>query len=101
MTMKKTDDDGDSRDEDGGADERCCIETSLAVGVLPLSLVHLPSTVLTAPTHTEAHADDGCEDHKDDSDGGTDEKSSLVVDPLRDESGHPLNSHVFICQSHL
>lgn len=72
----------DSRDEDGGGDERGGVETSLTVGVLPLSLVHLPSAVLAAPTHAETRAYDGDEDHEDDTDGCTYEESGLVVDPL-------------------
>lgn len=76
-------DEDNSHDEDGGGDERRRVETPLAVGVLPLPLVHLPSAVLTASAHTEAHADDGCEDHKQDADGGTYEEPGLVVGPLR------------------
>lgn len=71
-----------SHDEDGSGDEWGSVETSLTVSVLSLSLVHLPSTVLTASTHTEAHANDGCEDHKQDADCPTYEKSRLVVRPL-------------------
>lgn len=87
-TINKHDDKGDNRDshdEDGGGDERGGIETSLTVGVLPLSLVHLPSAVLTTSTHTETCAYDGGEDHKQDADGRTDEEASLIVNPLQGE----------------
>lgn len=74
---------GNSHDEDGGGDEWGRVETPLAVAVLPLPLVHLPSAVLTAAAHTEAHADDGREDHKQDADGGANEETGLVVGPLQ------------------
>lgn len=77
-----------SRDKDGSDDERGGIETSLAVSVLSLSLVHLPSTVVTASTHTETHADDGREDHKHDTDARTYEKSCLIADPLQKKGIH-------------
>lgn len=75
----------DSHNEDGGGDERGGEETSLAVDVLSLSLVHLPSAVVTAPAQTETQADDGGEDQEDDADGRTYEESGLVVDPLQEE----------------
>lgn len=81
---------GDSHDEDGGGDERGGVETSLTVGVLPLPLVHLPSTVLTAATHTETCANDGSEDHEHNADGPTYEETSLVVDPLQGHRIHPI-----------
>ena len=81
----------DSHDEDGGCDEWGGVEASLAVGVLSLSLVHLPSAVLTTSTHTEEHAYDGGEHHDHNTDGRTYEESGLVVDPLKggqDSSGY-------------
>lgn len=74
-----------SHDEDGSADERGGVETSLTVSVLSLSLVHLSSAVLAASAHAETHADDGRENHERDTDGRTYEKSRLVVDPLRSD----------------
>lgn len=71
-----------SHDEDGGGDQRGGVEPSLAVGVLPLPLMHLASTVLAAPTHAETGADDGREDQDQDSDCSADEEPHLVVDPL-------------------
>lgn len=50
--------------------------------------MHLPSTVVTASTHTEAHADEGHEDHKHDADARTYEKPRLVADPLQKNGIH-------------
>lgn len=47
--------------------------------------MHLPSAVLTASAHTETHAYDGGEHHKQDTDGPTYEESCFVVDPLRED----------------
>lgn len=91
ITMIKTKADGEnSHDEDGGGDERGGVETSLTVGVLSLSLVHFPSAVLTASTHTETHAYDGREHHEQDPDGRTYEESGLVVDPLQEDGIHAI-----------
>lgn len=87
-TVKKRND--DSHDEDGCSNQRGGIETSVTVCVFPLSLMHLPSTVITASTHAEAHSYDGDKDHKHDAEGCTYEKSRLVLDPLREESIHPV-----------
>lgn len=73
----------DSHDEDGRGHEGGGVEPSLTVGVLPLSLVHLASAVLAAPAHAETRADDGREDHDQDSDRRAYEEPHLVVDPLR------------------
>lgn len=89
-TVKKRND--DSHDEDGCSNQRGGIETSVTVCVFPLSLMHLPSTVITASTHAEAHSYDGDKDHKHDAEGCTYEKSRLVLDPLREESIHPVIS---------
>lgn len=74
---------GDSHDEDGRGHEGGGVEPSLTVSVLPLSLVHLASAVLAAPTHAETRADDGREDHDQDSDRRAYEEPHLVADPLR------------------
>lgn len=74
---------GDSHDEDGRGHEGGGVEPSLTVSVLPLSLVHLAPAVLAAPAHAETHADDGREDHDQDSDRRAHEEPHLVVDPLR------------------
>lgn len=71
-----------SHDEDRCGDERGGVEPSLAVSVLPLSLMHLTSTVFAAPTHAETRADDGREDKDQDSDCSAYEEPHLVVDPL-------------------
>lgn len=55
-----------SHDEDGGSNERGGEEPSVAVGVFPLPLMHLTSTVVTASTHAETGGNDGGEDHKHD-----------------------------------
>lgn len=89
--MKMINDSDDSHDKDGGGDERGSVETSLTVNVLPLSLVHLPSTVFTAPTYAEAHANDGGKDHEYDTDGCTYKESCLVVDPLQEDSIYSIN----------
>lgn len=52
--------------------------------------MHLPSAVFTASTHTETHAYDGGEHHKQDPNGRTDEESGLVVDPLQGKRIHPI-----------
>lgn len=83
-------DDDDSHDEDGCGDERGRVETPLTVDVLSLSLVHLPSAVVTASTHTETQAYDGGEDHEHDTDGRTYEETGLVVDPLQEERIHTI-----------
>lgn len=72
-----------SHDEDGRGHEGGGVEPSLAVGVLPLPLVHLAAAVLAAAAHAEAGADDGHEDHDQDPDRRADEEAHLVVDPLR------------------
>lgn len=94
-------DEGHSHDEDGGGDERGRVEAPLAVGVLPLPLVHLPPAVLTAPAHAEAHADDGREDHKQDADGGACEEPGLVVGPLPGTGGFRLSIIVHHIQHEL
>lgn len=83
----------DSHDEDGGGDERGSVETPLTVDVLSLSLVHLPSAVLTASTHAETHAYDGGEHHEHDTDGRTYEETGLVVDPLQEDRIHTIIIH--------
>lgn len=85
LSQVVAEDEDHSHDEDGGGNERGRVEAPLAVGVLPLPLVHLPSAVLTASAHTEAHADDGREDHEQDADGGAHEEPGLVVGPLRQD----------------
>lgn len=75
-TVKKRND--DSHDEDGCSNQRGGIETSVTVCMFPPSLMHLPSTVITASTHAEAHSYDGDKDHKHDAEGCTYEKSGLL-----------------------
>lgn len=86
----------DSHNEDGGADERGGVETSVAVSVFPLSLMHLPSAVIAASAHAEAHGYDGSEDHKQDAKACTYEESRLVLDPLQGESSHQLFALYFL-----
>lgn len=60
----------------------------MAVGVLPLSLVHLAAAVIAAPTHTETRADDRHDDQEQDSDRRAYEEPHLVVDRLREGGSH-------------
>lgn len=65
----------------------------MTVSVLPLSLMHLASTIIAAATHAETGADDGREDEDQDSDRGAYEEPHLVVDPLRAGRSQPVSPH--------
>lgn len=68
--LNKEEDDN-SHDEDGGGDKRGGEETSVAVCVFPLPLMHLTSAVITASTHAETRGYDGSQDHKHDANART------------------------------
>lgn len=63
--------DDSSHDEDGGGDEWGGEETSVAVCIFPLPLMHLASTVIAASTHAETRGYDGSQDHKHDANDRT------------------------------
>ena len=77
----------DSHDEDGGDDERGGEEASLAVGVLPLPLVHLPPAVVAAATHAEAGAHDGHQHQEQQAQGTAHQEARLVVHALGEQWG--------------
>lgn len=71
-----------SRDDQWGGEQQCSQQATLAVCVLPLTLVHLASTVVTAAAHAEEEADYWHQDSKEQAQRCTHEEAYLVVDGL-------------------
>lgn len=71
-----------SRDDQRGGEEQRSQQAALAVGVLPLALVHLAAAVVTAAAHAEEEPHDRHEDGEQQAHGGAHDEAYLVVDGL-------------------
>lgn len=72
----------DSRDDQRGGEEQRSQQAAPAVGVLPLTQVHLAAAVVAAAAHAEEEADDGHEDGEQQAHRRAHQEAYLVVDGL-------------------
>lgn len=71
-----------SRDDEGGGEQERGKQSSLAVCVFPLSLVHLSSAVIAAAAHAEEQSDQRYEHKEENPHDSTHHKAQLIVNHL-------------------